>query len=494
MRTAKTALTLFSVWTGLLVAPASAFAQFVAPSFADVADITTSMNARQLIYSPSHHALIARNTASAIGLVDICSSAASTHFSNAAFTDMSASPDGRYVYAADYGGENIGYGTPAAPSYVHRLDLADGSWGVKTAYIAFQVQATSATTFVLKSKDQWVSFTYNDWGTTSTAVTQKSSFYPSVYFGDFRYDVRTARLIHGNSNLSSQEVQAFKIVNDNFVKQEGTGTYGSASNYGPNVTLATDGSVLYYGRLAVDALDVTHTLRVFPEVIYAATGDIAFGNGKYYDAHTGALLGALGFSATAYALNPNGADFWAYDATAGLFRHYVPVDADGGLPDNGAFDPCVGIQPDAGPADAGVSIDASLLPDASGGPDASNGDASLDASADLDATVDATVVLDATAGLDAGVTSDARTEVDATSVFDAGSASDAAFDPPFDGDAASDDGSSVPVGVADASGGCGCSLLGSDGGDQWAVGLSAFLLLACRRRSRKGSPRNTSAQ
>jgi hypothetical protein len=64
-------------------------------------------------------------------------------------------------------------------------------------------------------------------------------------------------------------------------------------------------------------------LRVFPELIYAATGDIAFGNGNYYNAHTGELSGSLGFETQAYGLNPNGADFWAYDSSANMLRHFT---------------------------------------------------------------------------------------------------------------------------------------------------------------------------
>src|SRR5262249_3814830 len=105
--------------------------------------------------------------------------------------------------------------------------------------------------------------------------------------------------------------------------QEGSGTYGSAQGYGQNVVLATDGSAFYYGALQVDALDVTHDLRAFPEKIYAANGSVAFGDGKYYDAHTGALLGMLPFSTTVSALNPSGDDFLAFDPASMTVHHFV---------------------------------------------------------------------------------------------------------------------------------------------------------------------------
>jgi len=76
---------------------------------------------------------------------------------------MSLSPSGRYLFVADDGGENIGSGTPYDQSYVHRLDLATGTWEIKKVYIAGRIEAMSDTTFVLKSQDQWVSFYNYNW-------------------------------------------------------------------------------------------------------------------------------------------------------------------------------------------------------------------------------------------------------------------------------------------------------------------------------------------
>jgi hypothetical protein len=296
-------------------------------TYTEVDSFAAPTNATMMIYSPTMDALVLKNAGSAIVAIDIESREPTTRPANSLFTDMSLSPSGRYVFAADYGGENIGYGTPRDTSYVHRLDLTAMTWDMRTAYIAGNVQAVSDTQVILKSIDQWVTFTNNAWGSGNALVllnTPAPSYYASVYAGDFRYDVRTGRLLHGNAGLSSQEIQAFRIANNEFVKQEGSGTYGSAQGYGGTVVLATDGSALYYGALQVDPLDVTHNVRVFPEQIYAASGSVAFGNGKYYDAHTGVLLGALPFSTTIYAMNPSGDDFWAFDPASTTVHHFVP--------------------------------------------------------------------------------------------------------------------------------------------------------------------------
>src|SRR5262249_19305539 len=68
-----------------------------------------------------------------------------------------------------------------------------------------------------------------------------------------------------------------------------------------------------------------HNRRIFPEQIYAATGSVALGNGKYYDAHTGVLMGTLAFNTTIYAVSPSGDDFWAFDPATTTVHHFVPA-------------------------------------------------------------------------------------------------------------------------------------------------------------------------
>lgn len=312
-----------------------------AQTFNEIARLTAPTRAVELTWSPSYSSLVLRNSASAVALVDTGTGSSSLQLALQRYTDISMSPDGRYVFAADYGGENIGYGTPSGQSYVHRLDLSNRSWGVKTANLAGNVEAMSGGTFVLKSLDQWVTFTNNAWG-TGAGITQLNTnsnaffpgYYAGVYGGEFRYNAGTGRLVHGNSGLSSQELQSFRVVNNEFVRQEGSGIYGSANGNGGSLALASDGSTIYYGRLAVDALDVTRNLRVYPETIYAATADFAFGDGRYYDARTGALLGSLGFSTTVYAVVAGRNDIWAYDDAAWELRHFalaVPEPASFGL-------------------------------------------------------------------------------------------------------------------------------------------------------------------
>lgn len=295
-----------------------------------VTSITAPTNAAQMVYSKQYGTLILRNSASSIAVIDYTTRQIKNISATTRFTDLSISADGRYVYAADYGGENIGYGTPYSTSYVHRFDLASKTWGRKpTDDIAGNIAAVSGSTFILSSLDQWVTFTYNSVGTGTKVTPLNTSsgywgngYYAGVYSGKIQFDARNNRLLHGNDGSSSQEITAFKLANNNFTRQESSGTYGSASGYGGSLVLSTDGSALYYGQLQVDPLDVSHNRRVFPEVIRAANARYAFGNGKYYDAATGVLAGDLGYSTTVYALSIDGTQMVAFDSSANLLKFY----------------------------------------------------------------------------------------------------------------------------------------------------------------------------
>ena len=283
-----------------------------------------------MAYSPATRVLLVKNTASAVVAVRIGTGETNTRLATWRFTDISISPSGRYAFVSDYGGENY-YGDPLNPSYVHRLDLVTMLWEVRSAYVAGRIEAVSDTQVIVQSLDQWVGFINYSWGTGSALVplnSSNSSYYgpeysAGVYSGDIQYDYRTGRILHGDAGVSPPGMTGFKLVNNQFIRQEESEHLAAMyAGGGGTMVLSNDGKSFYYGRMQVDALDVTHTQRIFPEAIYAASGDIALGNGKYYDARTGALLGTLPFNTTTYAMFPAGNDFWAYNAATSTLHHF----------------------------------------------------------------------------------------------------------------------------------------------------------------------------
>jgi hypothetical protein len=296
-----------------------------AATFSQDAVISAPAGVTQLVYSAKHQRLVARVGQDSVYVINPSTGSKVRHLPVSAFTDLAMSVDGDYVYASDYGGENIGYGTPAGEHRVHRLSLVAGNWAVRNAYLAGSIESMGNGKLLMQSLDQWISFTINRWSSAPDLqiLNGETGQWAGVYSGHMKYQVATGRMIHGNSGLSSQEITAFKVVGDDLVKQESTGTYGLAQGYGGTAVLSTNGAVFYYGRLAVDASNVRKILRTYPELIHAASGTRAFGNGKLYDAKSGAMTLQLGYETMVYGLGTDDNEFWAYDEAALKFRHYT---------------------------------------------------------------------------------------------------------------------------------------------------------------------------
>ncbi len=296
-----------------------------------VQSLTPPARVAQIVSAPTHKLLFLLGTDGVITTVDLATMSTTTRTAFGKFTSLALSPSGDVLFAADYPGYEGAFGEPGGlQNYVHRFDLNLSTWDSRRSYTAYGVVAISDSEIVLRSGNQWIGFTHDRWDPAPdlTMLSGPQSFDCHCYYGDFRYDESTGRLLHGGSNLSSNEIVAVRLTaNGGFAAQESSGGYGSAQNYGGSVAMATDFSAFYYGRLQVDPLDVSHSLRVFPDVVLAATGDLAFaGTGNYYDAHTGAFAGRLPVSAyfTAITAERSRREIWAYDYTHNLVHQFAP--------------------------------------------------------------------------------------------------------------------------------------------------------------------------
>ena len=275
----------------------------------------------QMEFEPNAGLLFLREQPGTIHVYDVATKQEiNVELATEQFTDMDLTPDGRYLFVADYGGEHTGYGDPLRPHYVHRFDLQSRTWEIAQApKIAWKIEAVSGVRVLLQEHDQWIDVTLNSFGDFMTELSRLSA----DYYGDIEYDPATQRLYHGNSGLSSAEIHVLQVDGDTLVHVGETGGYGSAQGGGGTSVLSTGGRHFYYGRLQVEALSVTNNLFSFPERIYAASADIAFGQNSYYDAATGALLGSLEFATTVYALSEDGHHLWAFNSQAKLLHRYA---------------------------------------------------------------------------------------------------------------------------------------------------------------------------
>lgn len=280
--------------------------------------------ASQLRYSRQFGLLFLRNSGSAIRIVDTNTRQQfDLHFANQQFTDMDLTPDGKYLYAADWGRVRIGYGSLVNPHAVHRYNLATRTWEVKDSQVdTFKLEAIDEDRVLLLESDQWVSVNLMSWGAESQLTYLSGA--SSDYYGDIEYDPGNGRIYHGNSGSSSAEINVLRLSGNSFSGGIGSGTYGTAQNGGGTSVLSSDGERFYYGRLQVEALDITHNTNFFSEPIYAATHDLAFGSGHIFDAATGVSRGSLGYETTVYSLDPPGHDLWTY-ANNTLYHYTVGV-------------------------------------------------------------------------------------------------------------------------------------------------------------------------
>jgi hypothetical protein len=279
--------------------------------------------ASQLHYSAQYGLLFLRNSGSAIRIVDTAThQQIDLHLANQQFTDMDLTPDGQYLYVADWGRVSTGYGTLINPHYVHRFNLATRQWEIKNSPVdTYKLEAVDDTRVLLLESDQWVDVNLMRWDSGPAMTTVNAS--STDYYGDIEYDPSTGRMYHGNSGSSSSEIHVLRLVGDSLNYGGDTGVYGSAQSGGGTSVLSLDAQRFYFGRLQVEALDVTNNIHTFPESIYAATSNIAFGQNSYYDAKTGALLNSLGYSTTVYGLEQPGNELWTY-ANNTLY-HYALV-------------------------------------------------------------------------------------------------------------------------------------------------------------------------
>lgn len=287
-----------------------------------MSEIEAPGSANKMVYSSKYNLLFMMNAGSAVRIVDLRTGLTiSTRLAENAFTDIDLAPSGDYLFAADYGGEEIGYGTALQPSRVHRYHLATRSWeGPRVAAgVVYKLEAVDNQKVLTQSGDQWVDLRLLRFGTQTMTQLVASR---SDYSGDIEYDPATRRVFHGNTGISSAEVNVFKLNETAIVSAEATPTYGPLGGYssGPTV-LASDGSSLYYGRFQLEGLDVNHIIRQYADPIIAASGTLAVSRSTVYDAATGAATMDLGVTDAVVAFGASG-DFVAYSPTTNRLYRY----------------------------------------------------------------------------------------------------------------------------------------------------------------------------
>jgi len=121
-----------------------------------------------------------------------------------------------------------------------------------------------------------------------------------------------SRMFRTDVGISSIDVMAFDTSGDTISQIEGR-TVGSYA-LEPVFVNSTDSS-LYVGDIRLDPFDLDTLLGMYPEMIYAATGDdaFAFGTDGIYDPVFGGRLGDMPVQSTMMTIGENDRFLYAFD-------------------------------------------------------------------------------------------------------------------------------------------------------------------------------------
>jgi hypothetical protein len=234
--------------------------------------------------------------------------------------DLDFTPDGRYLFVSDFGGERTGYGTPLTPSYVHRYDMLTKTWETKIiSGIAYHIEAVDQTRFLLKTSDQHEDITLQNFGATAADPVTQLAITSSNYGGDFEYRDSTGLIYHGSVGTSSPDIEISRLTGNSLQS-----VTQLKINGGPTSTLSADGTRFYFGsqQILTDTNTVSHSLG---ESILAGAGNIAFGKTSFWNTLTGTKLGTYPVDFEAITVSDDQKTMWGYDdATRTLYQYRIP--------------------------------------------------------------------------------------------------------------------------------------------------------------------------
>jgi VCBS repeat-containing protein len=298
------------------VGPGTTAADFL--GLQEVGTVNVSASVSQIQYSPRYEMLFLRESGNRIRVIDARTGLQiGERLPTETFTDMDLSPDGEYLFVPDYGGTNIGYGSPLRPSYVHRFRLATQTWEVKKApAIAYRLEAVDADRFLMVDQDQSVNITLNSFGGPAQLITQLKR--SGGYQGDLYYDPTFSRTLYSDSGISTVGIRTFTIVGNDFVG--GTSRSESSSQ---GIMGSSDGRYFFFGGAQFPATNLQTVVHTYPNSVRAAPGGLVFtSQGAIFGADNGAMLASLPYATSVYDDSRDDLNFWAYQSSNNVLHHY----------------------------------------------------------------------------------------------------------------------------------------------------------------------------
>jgi len=129
------------------------------------------------------------------------------------FTDVSLTPDERYLFVADFPGKG-GINEPRGT--IHRFDCSTRSWTILGAPGgAFRVEAVSENRVLIQEGDQHVGITFNTYEVDRKKMVELDRISGHVE-GDMEFDFRSGYIFHGDRGPTGS-LQVRRLMEDRLI-------------------------------------------------------------------------------------------------------------------------------------------------------------------------------------------------------------------------------------------------------------------------------------
>lgn len=250
------------------------------------------------------------------------------HAARSRFVDMQVSPDERYLFVVDHD-DNFGRGVDEA--WVHRYDFASRTWIMRRiARDADRIDVIDGRTILLiegqLSVETIMLVDFDSRHFEDIDVTMETSAAP---MWNLQYNPRDGLYYSATSTLFPEmQVSRWTITRDGLSLLHQHVAFDVPVGDNGRVTVASDGTTVYFGPRQVEAGSEPRFLRAFPEDILSATDRVAFGRSSYYDAQTAEMLGSLPVGGEA-TVTADGRHLWVISDHQ--LAHYVLERAQSGV-------------------------------------------------------------------------------------------------------------------------------------------------------------------
>jgi hypothetical protein len=313
----------------------------------------------QVAYAHKHQRLFLRNPQKGIWVLDAADGRVLELYPpRREFVHMALSPSEDFLFVADRGKVQDGWATET--HYVHRYDLAKKTWEVQSPptrqvpqhkqerindkYVrqtrtgsktvpgsVGRLFAVSDSRFLIPpGPGEGLRLALYRWGDGAELVEQTSREEKYHQQGEFAYDPRTGLFYFIANAPNEAPIGANRVAGSWLLSahpyssvQDLKGMFAKGGGPGPMV-LSTNGKFLYLGKYQVAPGDVSKVLREFPEMIRAASDDLAFGDQYgWFNAHTGEKLGAFQHNAAHLCLSMDNSRLWVHGASESELHCYA---------------------------------------------------------------------------------------------------------------------------------------------------------------------------